>query len=247
MMIPAVTNPIGYGLHYRLISAWNLEEASGTRVDSAPITFFKTAANDLTATNTPGNTTGKIGNAVALALASSQSLNIASNTSLRMGAGVRMTYVCWVNFTTLATNQVLMVKQNGGPVDEYRLIEQFNLIGGISPGFAFSVSSNGTTYGSTVNATNFGAISTGTSYFVAAQYDGTNISINVNNGTPNTTAFSADIFSGAAIFNIGRANLAVQNYMNGWSDANILWKRALSAVELTYVNNGGNGRQWPLV
>ncbi len=242
-----IQNPIGYGLHYQLISFWNMEEASGNRVDSAPVTFYKSAANDLTAGGSPGNTTGKIGNAVSLVLASSQALTVASNSSLQMGSGVRCTIAFWVNFTTVATNQAILNKQNGGPVDEYRVILGITVIGGTQPGFQFGVSSAGTTYNANVSATNFGVISSGTWYFVVCQYDGTNISISVNNGTPNTTAFSADIFSGAAQFNIGKSNLAVQNFVNGIIDAVGIWKRVLNADEITYLYNGGNGRQWPLV
>lgn len=249
MIIQPIVKP-QLSLYNRLVSFWKLEEASGTRADAVPVGLsnLKTAVNDLTANNAPGNTTGvsaNTGNAVALVLASSQSLSISSNTSIRMGSGVRCTWAFWVNFTTVATNQVLITKQAGGPTDEYRINLSITAIGGTSPGIQWAVSSAGTTYNATVTASNFGAVTTGTWYFVVCQYNGSNISISINNGTPNTTSFSADIFSGTTPLYFGQSNLITPNYMNGALDAVGLWKRALASEEITYLYNSGSGRQFP--
>lgn len=101
-----------------------------------------------------------------------------------------------------------------------------------SNGWAFVVSSDGTTVGASAQTS---SASTGTWYFVAAWYDGTNINLSVNGGTIVQAAFSANVFNGPEIWAVGRA-------MDGWRgslDAISWWNGyAVTSAEVTAGYNG---------
>ena len=216
-----------------LISYWKLDEASGTRVDSH-------GTNDLTDNNTVTQSAGKLGNAAQFVAANSEYLNRADNASLSMGAGVRMTLTAWVyadSLTGVDTHEIIG-KRNAIDSLEYSLrTDESDL-------FSFFVTSDGTV--GTITLVTAEALSTATWYFVVAWYDGTNINLQVNNGTIHSTAFSADIFDGTSEFDIG----AVASLLPGWSwdgriDSVGLWKRVLTADERAALYNAGAGTEYP--
>lgn len=213
-------------LYTSLISYWKLGEATGAaRADS-----FGT--NTLTNNNNVSQVTGVGGAGLAsgFASASSQYLSIASNATLQMGAGVRMSVAGWLNMTTNANGTPLSKWTAAGNNKEYQV---FVTTGGTKA--QLSVSSAGTV--SNASVTNGTAIVPGTWYFIWAYYDGANIGISVNNNTPVTAAFSADIFSGTSQFAFGEQNLG--SFLNGSLEAWGLWKRVLTAAEVTALYNGG--------
>jgi hypothetical protein len=69
---------------------------------------------------------------------------------------------------------------------------------------------------------------------------GNTIGISVNAGTVNTTSFSGGIFDGTTAFLIGSRSGAT--YMNGRIDEVGVWKKLLSASELTELYNSGAGK-----
>lgn len=111
----------------------------------------------------------------------------------------------------------------------------------------FLVSNNGVVGGLTaVMATNFGAPSLATWYFIAARHDAAAnvISISVNDGTPNTAPHSGGAYDGTEKFGIG--NTALPNgYFDGQIDEVGLWKRYLTDAEITTLYNGGTGKTHP--
>src|SRR5574341_2164717 len=72
-----------------LISFWELEEASGTRLDATA------SDNDLTDNNTVTQATGKVGNAAQFTRANTEYLSIAHNTSIACG-DIDQTRCAWV-------------------------------------------------------------------------------------------------------------------------------------------------------
>lgn len=216
---------------------WELEEASGTRVDAH-------GANDLTDNNTVGVAVGKVGNAADFELANSEYLSIADNASLSMG-DIDFTLAGWVqleskpaSITTIIGKYTALLNQR-----EYRFI-WFNT----PDRFAFQVSPEGITT-ALVQADLFGAPSLATLYFIIAEHDATNnlLTISVNNGTPNTNVHTTGVFNGSAQFNLGATLNTVGTLVDFWDglqDQMGIWKRLLSSNEKSFLYNNGNGRSY---
>ena len=102
----------------------------------------------------------------------------------------------------------------------------------------FSVSSNGSTLTTVTWAS---ALSTGTWYFVAGEWDGTNIKLSLNGATFQTTSFSGPIHSNAQPLDIGLIG-GSGNPLDGNIDEVGIWMgRALTQTEVGQLYNGGAG------
>jgi len=217
-----------------LVAYWKLEESSGTRVDATG------RGNDLAPQATPGNTTGRVGNAVQLTSASSQFLNSASTADLTMG-DFDFTFAFWVWGDTVTPQKYAMSKWTSSGVEEYSvLIDTGNR-------FKFYIAN----FAKVVSADNFGAPSISTWYFVVCQHDAANdlIKISVNDGTMNTAA-TAGAFPAVGVegFAIGSAKSSAFNVgWNGRIDEFGIWKRLLTAAEITSMYNGGSGITYPFI
>lgn len=220
------------GLHTSLISYWQLGEASGNRVDSVTA-----SANDLAPTNTPGNVTGKQGNAIQLVSASGQFLSITSNASLQTG-DIDFTIACWV-YMDSSKDQAFMGKWKSGS-DEYLLSYR--------PGtgrFILFYSSNGTATAS-LSANTFGAPSLSTWYFLVAWHDSVNDQVGISvNGTADTASYSSGLTALGEPFRIGRQGDTTAWDVNGRVDEAGFWKRVLSSGERATLYNSGNGVTYP--
>lgn len=150
-----------------------------------------------------------------------KSASIVDNASLSMGAGLDMSVAAWMwlNANGASMNGVSKANVSG----QYEWLLWF----AAASTFRFQVSANGTTF-TIVNATLFGLPPVNTWNFVVATYDGTNISVSVNAGTQNQTAFSTDVFNGTDAFTLGRADAGLPN-MNGRQDCPAFWKSARGA------------------
>jgi hypothetical protein len=220
-----------------LVSVFELEEASGSRADAVIAT-----GNTLTDNNTVTQNAGKVGNAAQFTSANSESLSHTDNTSLSTG-DIQFTFATWVNFDTAppaAQAVAVFSKWEGvGNNREYALDWAQ-----ASNRFRWIVDSTGT--GATVlSADNFGAPSTATWYFIVVTHDSVanTITIRVNNGTADSSAYSAGVFDGAANFNIGRfaTGGGGEEFLDGKVDQLCFWKRILTAAEMTQMYNGGAG------
>ncbi len=217
-----------------LESYWILGEASGTRADSH-------GTNDLTPANTPGNTTGKITNALDLVSASSQYLTIASNSSITTG-DVDWTFTSWVNIKNKAAAYLLFGKGDALSFSnvEFELYYSFS-----SDRFYFRVS-DGSTY---INlfANSFGSPSINTWYFVSIAHVASlsRIFISVNDGTVD----SANIGAGAVPSSTGPFRIGARGNATDFANARVcevgFWKRALTSAENTEVYNAGSGLAYP--
>lgn len=167
---------------------------------------------------------------------SSQYLSISDNASLSMGTGVHPTFSGWVYLDSATAQRTILSKWNTSSNKEYEIYYDNS-----ASRFKFSVSNDGST-ATTVTASTFGAASNSTWYFITAYYDGVHIGISVNNGAFDTTSFSSDIFDGTANFNLGAENGA--SFMDGRLDSWGIWKRVITASEITYLYNSGSGRSY---
>lgn len=205
-----------------LISAWELDEASGTRADSH-------GSNDLTDDSTVGSNTGLVySNAADMVAASNDTLSHVSNASLQTG-DIDFSIECWIYINTTSGGYIL-AKEAGGNL-EYALWLFFGTI-------EFSVWDSG----STETKVTVSGLSAATWYNVVCYHDATNnvLGIIVNDGTPSTTAYSAGLVAGTASFLIGN-----NGFSSGYYDGRIgpvrFWKKVLSSTEITQLYNSGSG------
>jgi hypothetical protein len=218
-----------------LVGYWKLDEASGTRADSSG------SGQNLTDNNTVTNATGVVGSAAWFVSTNSEYLSVGDSAALSMG-DIDFTIAFWVKLINKdAPDRVFISKYNPtANTREYSVgyvatAEQFRLL----------VSADGTTPVS-VQASTFGAPAIGTFYFVVASHNATSniISIAVNNGTANTTSHTTGVLDSTSDFNIGRF-ASDSGYCDAVIDEVGIWKRILTAAEITYLYNSGNGRTLP--
>lgn len=210
-----------------LVSYWELEEASGTRVDSH-------GSNDLTDNNTVGQATGIQGNGADFESTNSESLSIthASQTGLDFGNAQDFSIQMWIKPES-STDFYTVMKGNSGASGKW-----YSLGGGIVTGqFSFLVD-NGTN-ARFVSASSY---TPGNWYHVVGVRDGTTLRLYVNGssvGTYTNTDVDDDL-SNTSTFYIGRHN-STGRFTDGVVDEVGIWSRALSASDVTALYNSGAG------
>ena len=212
-----------------LVSYWDFNETRGVRVDKLGVNSLANVSVD------PGYTSGKLGNALTVG-----NVRVLSHSGLQFGAG-SFTIAGWVKFTALSGTVGVVTKSNASGDRQFEL--QWN--SGISR-LRFGISSTSTaTLVALADATNFGALSTGTWYFVCCWYDATagQIGIQVNATTPNTAAHTLGSYAGtqALVFGAFSESLQMSGYLDEWG----LWSRALTSTERSELYNSGNGKTYP--
>lgn len=227
------------------------KEATRT-ISLANSTSANTAGGQLNITGATGTgsgnggalviTAGAVGanaaNSITLAsqftAANDETLSVADNASLSMGAGVRMSQTGW--FYRDSNNPVLehgiVCKGGANPTSlEYNLT--FNRVTNLRPTFEVS---NGTLNAKVTWGAN---LSLNTWYFYHVYYDGVNIGISINNGTAVTTAYTGDIQDSTNPLVFGSQGST--NDHDGRIAAVGLWKRVITAAEVTTLYNSGLG------
>lgn len=109
--------------------------------------------------------------------------------------------------------------------------------------FSFQVSSNGTS--GSFEVIDSGAISNNVNYFILAWHDASanTINIQVNNGNIYSKSWTGGVFNSSADLTVG----AIANplyYAGGRITADI-WKRKLTALDISNLWGGGNGNKYP--
>jgi hypothetical protein len=212
-----------------LVAFWELEEASGTRVDAH-------GPHDLSQNGgTIGQGTGKVGNCADLTAASSQYLSVAHHADLTAGAGVSFTVTAWVNAEALGASRGIACK-NAPSTGEWYLryfhgVPEFHLVV-----FQAASHSGGSAVVSAVTP------ATATWFFIAAWHDASanQLGMRVNATTATPVSYSSDVFSdNTAPFLIGEN--AFGQYWDGLVDQVGFWRRALSGAELDELYNSGSG------
>lgn len=233
LILLAFAAPARADLLTSLEAHWKLNEASGTRLDETANN------NDLTDNNTVTQATGKIDNAGQFVRANNEFLSIADNASLSMG-DIDFSMACWVYLDTIPSNDYILAKW-GGTQNEYTL----DYLGGGTDRFRFSTYDGANQR--TVTANNFGAVSTGTWYFLYVYHDSVNneIGISVNDGAVDALANANGVNDSNSDFRIGARVSGGDQYWNGRMDSLSFWKRVLTAQERTDLYNGGSGFDYP--
>jgi hypothetical protein len=211
-----------------LISFWELGEASGTRNDSK-------GTNHLTDNNTVLQGTGKVGNCADFVAANSEYLSIAdvSQTNLDVN-GTNFTIAGWLNFDANGTNEDVWGKADGGEASYILARHSSNV-------FWWRVwGATGFSGGSSLTSSLTTSIATW--YFVVCWYDGSNIYLQVNDGTAESTGHAGGTFDSSAPFLLG---ITVYGQpFGGLMDQVGFWRRTLTATERTFLYNGGAGRSY---
>ncbi len=213
-----------------LIGYWKMDESSGNTSDSSG------NGTTLTNNNTTTYAAGKFGNGGSFAKASTQYFSAADSSTLRVGTG-NFTISSWVYLNSATIEMAIASKYDTASKREWDLEYNF-----VAQRFRFVMSPDGTAV-TNVNADNLGVPVTGQWYFVVGWYDGVNINISVNNGTPNSTAYTTGTTGSTAPFEIGGllVNGATTLTWNGQIDDVRLYKRALSSADITALYNFAPG------
>jgi hypothetical protein len=216
-----------------LISAWELDEASGNAVDSH-------GANDLTDTNTVGSGTGVVyGTARDFEQGSSEYFTRGDNADLSTG-DIDWTIEVWVNLESDADGTVVSRWQTGAR--EYVL-----LYDAASNKLLLGISADGGSPAAFLSADNLGALSLATWYQAFVWHDSVNnqIGIKGNAGTANTSSYSSGMTDTGATFQIGANENG--NTFDGLIGPVRFWKRVLSGAEHTELYNSGAGRTYAYI
>jgi hypothetical protein len=242
----------GLGLRYRDIAStdslltslsayWNLDEAGGQRLDSMGTSHLTENGGGISWAKGVSDAIAPAalnGDRAAQFNGTTQSLAIADNPSLSMGAGMRLTIAAWVYLDTKVGNsgaQTILAKGDSFSAGGEYVLEY-------SPSsdlFRFRLRRADDTANNTVTASGFGAVPERRWHFVVAIYDGTQMTLRVNDGAPGVSGFTFDILDGANTFRIGGQN-AVQPLFGRVKNVGI-WKRVLSSAELTALFAAGRG------
>jgi hypothetical protein len=219
-----------------LISYWKLDEASGDAVDAH-------GSNDLTDNATVGaDASGVINGARDFEAGNSEYFSRADNADLSTG-DVDFSFAAWVKFESLGGFPVIASKYGSGADREWFCF--LNSTGGGGDGtllFRVTDSVGGST---TVSASTFGALSTGTWYHVVVWHDATANQIGISvNDTANTAAHSTGLNNGAAVFALG-LTAGGGGHFDGLMDEAGFWKRVLTSGDRTALYGAGSGIAYP--
>lgn len=209
-----------------------LDESSGDAIDATG------SLTNFTDTNSVGSASGKINTARQFTNASNNYLTHADATPLSMG-DIDFSFSMWINPGASFGDLVVFRKDDLGTNREYGLyfisaklnFYAFHTSGGVGEG---RVQNNAT-------------ITASTWYHVVGIHDaGANtLSLIVNDGTPASISHTGGAIDGTAPFGLGGdVNSAVNNW-NGLIDEFGLWKRVLTAGEVTELFNAGAGFTYP--
>jgi hypothetical protein len=222
----------GCTLTTSLVSYWNLDEASGTRVDSFD-------ANDLTDNNTVTQATGKVGNAAQFTRANSEYLSHADNASLSTG-DIDFTIACWVYLDSKPGDMGIVIQSTATSRGYALKWENGNAL------YEFFVGNGSSGIIGDIEATTFGTPATGVWHFVVAWHDSVNntVNIQVDNGTVDSTSTSGAAGDSTADFNIGANASGTVQFFDGRIDEVGFWKKVLSSQERTDLYNGGSGNTY---
>lgn len=214
---------------------WSLDETSGNRAAA-----FQAASLTLTDNNTVGNAAGKIGNAASFTAASDETLSVSDNAAVSIG-DIDWTITFWFFLSGLPAGDWALVSKwdaSGSPNSEYLISREPS-----STNIFFAVTSDGDAFSTYKDVQSSATTTTSTWYFVVCQHDAAadQISVSVNNGTFATGTHVGGIYDGAHSFELAGIDSTINN-LNGRLDMVGIWKRKLTAAEITYLYNSGNGR-----
>lgn len=210
-----------------LISYWEMDEAANsTRVDSH-------GSNDLADPTNCGTRAG-INSTTAADFAGTPTdyllLASGSETDFRFGSG-SWSWLTWVLFDTTAAGPVIM-KYAGSGSREFALFRE------TASDVAFYMSPNGTTVSGVARISS--GISTGVWHLFYCYYNGSEIGISLDNGTPVTASYSGGQYAGTTEIRFGDWSASTSELDGGLQKVGF-WNRVLGADDVTAYYNSGNG------
>ena len=212
---------------------WNMEEASGTRFDQT------TNNHDLTDNNTVGQAAGIVDQAANFVAATDEYLSEADTAGLSAG-NIDMSFSIWVYPNALLAN-----KHTFSKIGTINANKEYVLLMRLATGaMRFDWFTDAVGNKSSAQATDL--LTAATWNYIFCYHDATanEIGISINDGTIVTTAATGGN-DGAAEFRIAREN-STSNDWDGRVDAFGVWRRRITAAEVTDLYNAGSGKQWPL-
>ena len=228
-LTPTATATPGNGLLSNLYAYYKMDEASGSALDAtAGGRNLANSGNPIT------SSAGIINTARAFPGSGGASLFASRSSDFSPGSN-SFSFSFWVNFSPTAVGyyEGLLAKGLVGPIDVEWMVYRHG-----DNTLRFSVSSNGSTLTTVIWAS---TLSNGTWYFVAGEWDRTNIKLSVNGATFRTTSFSGTIHSNAQPFDMGLIS-GSGNPLDGSIDEVGIWMgRALTQTEVGQLYNGGAG------
>lgn len=210
------------------ISWWEMEETSGTRVDSH-------GSNDLTDVNTVGYDTGISGNAADLEKGNSETLSISDASQSGLEFSTSFSFSFWYKPESITAGDQLFSKGATSGTRSY----QFNLFSSTVPAWAtWNTSDASVQRGWTITA-----LVPGNWYHFVLIHNlaGGSAELYVNGSSAGTqTGFATNMKDGSADFRIGSWG-GNSNYLDGLIDEFAVWARALTSDEVAELYNSGSG------
>jgi hypothetical protein len=201
-----------------LVSYWELEETSGTRVDSH-------GSNDLTDLNTVSYATGKQGNAADFERGNSEAFSLAlGSTGLELKDNFSVSF--WFKAESLATYHQFYT--SGTQANQWRL----GIRSG-TPQLRFTIDS-------IADYTAATTISTDTWYHIVYIKNGTNIKIYLDNSLDLDTTVSASVTTPSGTAYFGRL-AGADGFLDGLLDEFGFWGRSITSDEVAELYNSGAG------
>lgn len=225
MVTPATFSDVkNSSLATSLISYWELEESSGTRVDSH-------GSNDLTDNNTVTQGTGIQGNCADFEETNSEYLSVSNGGTFDLTAG---SVSFWVNPETLRTTtyspEIVSTgvnTGNAGFVARYSFVDQK---------INFFFGGAGTVYAESTTV-----LTAGTWYHVVCTWDTSRADVYVNGSLEGSDTGGGTLTAGASELRIGRDATTTNRYFDGLIDEVGIWSRAITSGEVSALYNSGSG------
>ncbi len=208
-----------------LIACWDMDELTGTRVDHI-------GAFNVAMTNSVPGVTGKVRKAAQFVLATPVNYLSRAADFYRLGASA-FTLAFWVQLSSLpGTNQAIISMGNSPNAGQYTWLVLALSTGQIEGAF------DGGGAGVILSSSN---LSVGAWTFVVIWHDGTNLRLQMNNGTiASSAAVFRDIIGATGTFSFGAMGIG-NTKLDGLVDSTQVWNRVLSAGERSTVWNSGAG------
>jgi hypothetical protein len=233
-------------LNTSIVGYWDLNEASGTRYDSVAVSNFTPYPALTAGSRPPIQQTGKITSSIEMQAFRSQYITTPDNANISTG-DIDFTVAGWFWLESIAQTMPILTKG-----DWFSDKMEYSIWFYVSTNrFVFEVSDGGSNFVQ-VFADNFGALSIRTWYFVAGWHNSVanTANISVNNGAVNSLAYTFGGSDNTLDLTIGGNSILItppssEKWFSGRVCEVGLWKKVLSAGELTELYNSGVGKSFP--
>lgn len=220
------------------VSCWDLEEASGDRIDANT-----TNSNDLADNNTVLSATGKVGTAADFERATTEWLSITDANQVGLEPATALSFFTWVNYESNPSSGQLfgfIGKRNTASTPTYSY-ESFLQNSGGTQRLRFDVYSGSAEDSFVSNWTP----TAGTWYHVGWTWNGstktTKFYVNAaQQGADQVGTNVASMQNGTADFMLGRGN-SDAHYHDGLFDVSEIYDRVLTTTEISDIYNTGTG------